>query len=150
LDELATVVDDAAEGIQKHLLDYTHYSLAMHKDRRMAIFTATNIDGDQAQRIKRKGDSWGFDPRIPDEAQFGNDLYVGNELDRGHLVRRLDPVWGSEEAAKQAEKDTFFFTNCAPQHSSFNRRLWLGLEEYLLDNVDTRDFKGLHLYRSHL
>jgi endonuclease G len=142
LAEMATVIDETAEGMGRHMLDYTHFSLAMHQDRRMAIFTATNIDGDQAQRIKRSNDAWGLDPRIPDEAQFGNELYYNNELDRGHLVRRLDPVWGEDEEAKEAEKDTFFYTNCAPQHSSFNRRLWLGLEDYLLENTTTRGFKA--------
>lgn len=143
LAELAVEVDAGAEGMKKYRLDYTHFSIAMHRERRMAIFTASNIDGDLSRKIKRKKDVWGFDPRISEKFQIGNELYKGNDLDRGHLVRRLDPAWGETmEEAKQAELDTFFYTNCTPQHSSFNQQLWLELEEYLLNNTDTRNFRA--------
>ena len=39
---------------------------------------------------------------------------------RGHLVRRLDPAWGTKPQARLAEADTFHFTNCAPQVGFFN------------------------------
>ena len=142
LEELATVVDEQKQGINRYLLKYRHFSIAMHRDRRMAIFTAANLDGAQARRIKRAKDMWGLDPRIAGDLQIGNELYQGNDLDRGHLVRRLDPAWGSERVAKQAEMDTFFFTNCTPQHADFNQKLWLELEDYLLNSTDTLNFKA--------
>ncbi|MGH9880482.1 MAG: DNA/RNA non-specific endonuclease, partial [Pyrinomonadaceae bacterium] len=142
LDELTVVVDEAADGTDKYMLPYTHFSLAMHSERRMALFTVSNIDGEQSRKLKRKKDVWAFDPRVDRELQIGNDLYTNNDLDRGHLVRRMDPTWGSAAVAKKAEVDTFFFTNCTPQHSGFNQKLWLRLEEYLLDNADTRNFKA--------
>ena len=130
-----------ATGADRYRLDYTHYSVVLHGQRRLAVFTVVNIDGSEIERIKRAGkDLWAFDPRIPQATQAGNELYAGNDLDRGHLVRRLDPAWGP--SAEQGEKDTFFFTNCAPQHADFNQRLWLDLENYLLDNADTRGFKA--------
>ena len=79
-----------------YVLDYTHFSIVMCRSRCLAYFTAVNIDGSQAKNIKRSGDCWNFDPRIPQNAQYGNDLYAKNDLDRGHLVRRLDPVWGDK------------------------------------------------------
>jgi endonuclease G len=142
LDDLTVVVDDTKQGTEKYMLPYTHFALAMHRERRMALFTVSNIDGEQSRKIKRTRDVWAFDPRIDRQFQIGNDLYKGNDLDRGHLVRRMDPVWGSPAEAKQAELDTFFFTNCTPQHSGFNQKLWLSLEEYLLENADTRNFKA--------
>jgi endonuclease G len=136
-----TPVDNAASGADRYRLDYTHYSVVMHASRRMALVTAVNIDGARIERRKRSGkDKWAFDPRIPQSAQIGNELYAGNELDRGHLVRRLDPTWGSQAA--EGERDSFFFTNCAPQHAGFNQRLWLELEDYLLDNAATRGFRA--------
>ncbi len=137
----AVTVNADAGGAGRYRLDYTHYSVVMHGSRRLAVFTAVNIDGASTERIKRDGnDPWAFDPRIPAAMQVGNELYAGNDLDRGHLVRRLDPVWGP--AAAQAEQDSFFFTNCSPQHSTFNQHLWLELENYLLDNADTRGFRA--------
>ena len=43
--------------------------------------------------------------------------------------------------AKEANEDTFHFTNCSPQHSLLNQRTWLELEEYILDNADVNDLK---------
>jgi endonuclease G, mitochondrial len=142
LAELATVVDRDAAGVAKFLLQYEHFSVAMHSERRMAIFTAVNIDGATAKKIKRGSDRWSFDPRIAKSLQVGNELYAGNDLDRGHLVRRLDPAWGPSAEAKQAEIDTFFFTNSTPQHSQFNQQLWLELEDYLLGNAGTLGFRA--------
>jgi endonuclease G len=65
-------------------------------------------------------------------------------LDRGHLVRRLDPAWGdSFEQAKVANDDTFHFTNCCPQHKNFNQNdtTWAGLEDYILDNAIAQDLR---------
>ena len=38
-------------------------------------------------------------------------MYARNDLDRGHLVRRRDPVWGPPEVATRANADTFRYTN---------------------------------------
>ncbi len=114
-------------------LKYTHFSIVMSKSRRLAFFTAVNIDGSQLKKIARDKDVWYFDPRIDRSLQCGPELYQDNDLDRGHLVRRLDPVWG--EDAEKANEDTFHFTNCSPQHTHLNKGSWLNLEEYILKNA---------------
>lgn len=88
-------------------LKYEHFSIVTSKSRKMPYFTAVNIDGESLLRPRRRRDVWRFDPRIPQSAQLGNDLYEGNNLDRGHQVRRLDPVWGDREEAMLAQEDTF-------------------------------------------
>ncbi|WP_036729192.1 DNA/RNA non-specific endonuclease [Peptoniphilus mikwangii] len=122
-----------------YVLDYTHFSIVMCRSRCLAYFTAVNIDGNQAKNIKRSGDNWNFDPRIPKEAQYGDELYAKNDLDRGHLVRRLDPVWGDN--AMQANSDTFHFTNSSPQHKNLNQKIWLDLENYILQNAQNHNLK---------
>ena len=122
-------------------LPYHHFSVVMQRKRKLALFTAVNIDGGKADQPRRDRDKWILDPRIPVSEQTGEDVYRDNDLDRGHLVRRLDPAWGPKSAA--AVNDTFHFTNCAPQHHEFNagRTLWLGLEDYVLQNAVTADLK---------
>lgn len=122
-----------------YVLDYTHFSIVMCRSRCLAYFTAVNIDGNQIKDIKRSGDSWNFDMRIPVDAQYGDDLYARNDLDRGHLVRRLDPVWGDK--AMQANIDTFHFTNSSPQHKNLNQKIWLDLENYILKNARNHNLK---------
>ena len=110
----------------------------LNRKRRLAYFTAVNIDGRSPAREKRVADRWFFDPRIEREDQVGNDFYQGTKFDRGHLVRRLDPAWGrGPSVAKAANDDTFHFTNCSPQHERFNegKNLWAGLEDYLLNRA---------------
>jgi endonuclease G len=124
-----------------YVLDYTHFSLALAKTRKLAFFTAVNIDGGRLVNLRRQSTPWRLDPRIPLEFQAGNELYRNNDLDRGHLVRRLDPVWGSEEEAEQANADSFHYTNAAPQHAGFNQRTWLELEDHLLDNAGAENLK---------
>ncbi len=121
-------------------LRYTHFSVIMHADRRLALLTAVNIDGGTWKRHKRAGDPWRLDPRIDAEQQLDNRIYRRNPLDRGHLVRRLDPTWGTD--AEQAERDTFFWTNCAPQHGHLNQRVWLGLEDHILNAAHTHGFRA--------
>lgn len=122
-----------------HELKYTHFSVVMNKSRALAFFTAVNIDGRDIRELRRDADVWYFDPRIERKYQMDPHIYDHPDLDRGHLVRRLDPVWG--EAANKANEDTFHFTNCSPQHSKLNRKTWLNLERYILQRADVHDLK---------
>ena len=120
-------------------LKYNHFSIVMSKSRRLSFFTAVNIDGNQSRSVDRINDRWYFDPRIDRKYQAGPELYSNNDLDRGHLIRRLDPVWG--QLAEEANEDTFHFTNCSPQHKNLNQITWLELEDYILKNADRFDLK---------
>ncbi|MFG2639849.1 DNA/RNA non-specific endonuclease [Streptomyces sp. NPDC048370] len=119
------------------ILPYTHFTVVFRPDRRLAASTAVCIEGAQLVEDVPRDDVWEFDPRLPDEQQTGNDVYRNNSLDRGHLVRRLDPVWGTASVAGRANTDTFHYTNAAPQSDVFNqgKQLWQGLENHLLDHA---------------
>ncbi len=137
----ALKVDSQPAGKMKSVLNYTHFSLVMSKKRKFAVYTAVNVDGNELRFIPRSKDRWLLDPRIAKTAQVGGDVYADNDLDRGHLVRRLDPVWGSDSEARKANDDTFHFTNCSPQHKDFNQKIWNDLEEYILDNAGAHNLK---------
>jgi endonuclease G, mitochondrial len=123
-------------------LDYVHFSVLMRTDRRLAAVTGVGIDGARLLDLDRSGIDWRLDDRLAAEAQTGPAVYADNDLDRGHLVRRADAVWGATPAEAQAGNvDTFHYTNAAPQAARFNQgdRLWLGLETYLLEHAATYD-----------
>jgi endonuclease G len=134
-------VNRMANGDKPYVLPYHHFSVVQNKERKLAFLTAVNIDGANSERLPRERDRWTLDPRVPAEEQTGEDVYRSNPLDRGHLVRRLDPAWGT--IAKPANDDTFHFTNCAPQHADFNQNdtTWAGLEDYILNNAGTHDLR---------
>lgn len=131
-------------GSRENILKYQHFSIAQSKERRLPIFTAVNIDGRGIRSIPDKN-TWRFDARLSDEHQVGNELYkdtrIKNPLDRGHMVRRLDPCWGSKPQVLRAQDDTYHYTNSAPQHKGLNRRHWVRLEDYILNSAKALDFK---------
>jgi endonuclease G len=114
------------------VFDYIHYSLVMHQDRRSALYTAHNID--YSQKTRARGGSWDVDDRMNTSYQTDNHAYRNNPWDRGHLVRRDAVVWGSQQEAQDASDSTYFYTNAALQHGSFNQsgNKWLGLENWIL------------------
>ena len=117
----------------KFRLDYIHYTSLMSKSRRLAYFTAVNIDGNTWQDNPRKGD-WNEDPRINAADQLGQKLYNAkkSDFDRGHLVRREDPEWGEKNKSIKAGENTFWFPNCTPQHLKLNQKIWAELEANIL------------------
>ena len=89
--------------------------------------------------IRDRGSKWVTDSRIPRDQQLGNEAYRNNPIDRGHMVRRRDPVWGPD--AKQANADTFSYTNAGLQHGSLNQKSWLQLENHILDQAKAKGQK---------
>ncbi|MDP8993786.1 MAG: DNA/RNA non-specific endonuclease, partial [Pseudomonadota bacterium] len=128
-------------------LRYRHFGVKYSAEHKLPLITAVNIDGKHAIRIKRGDDQWFSDGRIPNEIQLGASNFADLEIDRGHMVRREDPNWdpnGSEEEAKVADLDTFHYVNACAQHSKLNqgKKLWQGLENYILDSARTHGFKA--------
>lgn len=115
------------------LLDYPHFSIVLDLERRFAAVTGVNIDGAALREVPRSG-RWRLDRRVDRDQQAGNSIYVDNDLDRGHLVRRRDPGWGTAAVARAATEATFVYPNAAPQAAVFNqsKNLWLGLEDHVL------------------
>jgi endonuclease G len=128
--------------VDVRVLDYTHFSVLLDPGRRLAAATACMVDGATLLALRRTG-RWRLDGRVPSGEQSGSELYSGNPLDRGHLVRRLDPVWGDAETAARANHDTFTYTNAAPQVNRFNqsKELWNGLEDHVLTYAAAYDHR---------
>jgi endonuclease G, mitochondrial len=126
-------------------IDYMHFSLAMSRSRRFARWVAWNIDGGSLRRLSRNGIKFRKDPKLPSNAQVGDEIYKDNPLDRGHIARRADLLWGSLVEAKRANTDSFFFTNITPQHEAFNQSsangIWGKLEDAIFAEVDIEDLR---------
>jgi endonuclease G len=127
------------------VIPYTHFSLSLSKSRRFARWVAWNIDGASMKRISRNGIDFIKDPRIPADVQTGDELYSGNRLDRGHLARRADLLWGSLPEADRANRDSFYFTNITPQMDDFNQSskngVWGRIEDAVFADVDVDDLR---------
>ena len=129
------------------VLDYLHFSCVMHRRRKFTMITASNIDGENLRHPGDKNHKFRRDIRIDDQFQPAGNFYekaLGNDpvqFSRGHMVRRLDPCWGSAAQSKTAELHTFHYTNAAPQVQGFNAGDWLNIEDYVLDRAQVKDKK---------
>jgi endonuclease G, mitochondrial len=181
----------ATPGEDPHELRYHHFSIVMNADRRLAGFTAVNIDGARIKAINRDtkavtdnptindlgveslqddgaeaSDDFRPDRRILPEEQMNRPFYekqkvqgfpdpqspsrIARIFQKGHIILRSDPAWGgTDDEAVAAERDTFFYTNAAPQIGFFNqgsplnrpgtkgKLRWRAVETYVLRNAVT-------------
>ena len=130
LPDTSAIADDVlpVPGNADARLDYEHFSIVMSKSRRLALFTAVNIDGSASVSVSRGGDPWAFDGRIPEDAQAGDELYADNDFDRGHLVRREDLNWGPTARVQ-------------PRHFSFHQ---VRAAAFDLQPADVAQPRGFH------
>jgi endonuclease G, mitochondrial len=142
------------------VLHYHKFSIVMHRQRRLAIFTAANVDWRQEKRevggrkTTRKelngfegstSETWVLDPRIAADAQLPDVFYTKDDgaWDKGHLVRRDDVAYGDDfEDMQMSNGDSFHVTNCSPQTAKFNRPKpseynWGALEEMIRKQTST-------------
>lgn len=142
------------------ILKYHHFSIVMHKQRRLALFTAANVDwrpqsrevrGKKPNRDKLNGftgnekEDWVIDPRIPLDYQLPDYFYVKDRraFDRGHLVRRDDAAWGdSFKDMQKGNGDTFHMTNCSPQVATFNQSKFGNFNWGELENMVQKQTKS--------
>jgi endonuclease G len=134
----ASVLAKTKDG--KRRLDYQNFSIAMHAERRLALFTASNVTAEAALKRpdKRKTytraalsglgatdqEQWFTDPRLDEALQIPDYFYTRDDgaFDKGHIVRRDDVAWGETyEDLRRANGDTYHVTNCSPQVAPFNR-----------------------------
>ncbi|MDX2187137.1 MAG: DNA/RNA non-specific endonuclease [Opitutaceae bacterium] len=139
----------------KYELPYYNHTIVMHAERRLAIYSAASVRGDQRylglerENYARESD-WRTDERISKRHQLENFFYKGNRFDRGHLTRNEDMEFGPTTLdAVRSALDTFHYTNIAPQHDAFNRKnihqgddltdlelsLWGDLEKHILEKA---------------
>ena len=143
----APTVTTELNGRMMKPLHYHHFTIVMNKARRLAHWSAVNVDYTPSLKgtMSRKDfgtDTWVPDPRIPSEQQIQDpDFYKpATKIDRGHVVRREDNAWGEDDLeVEYANSDTFHWTNCTPQHERFNQErlsgLWGQLEAHITKEI---------------
>lgn len=130
-------IKEPHEGHLPTELCYRNFSVIMSTSRKFCRVAVVNIAGDEPFfKIKRR--SFRRDPRAVDCQIDDETLYGPDTFSRGHMVRRTDPLWGSVEAATQANADTSHFPNALPQVQTFNDGLWGDLEDHIIEETVDR------------
>jgi DNA/RNA endonuclease G (NUC1) len=146
-------------------LRYHHFSIVMHSARRLALFTASNVDASPARKrpvgrprsdytrrtlsglLQNDQERWFTDDRIALTYQLPDRFFTRDRgsFDKGHLVHREDVAWGDTyDELRAANGDTYHVTNCSPQVADFNRSSgsgthnnWGDLENLVLEQAGT-------------
>jgi endonuclease G len=127
-------------------VDHTRFSLVMHATRGLAIYTAHTIDGVTMmdEGVIARDDRFRFDPTLPRSIQTDNDQgYYKNPWDRGHLVRRRSMHWGDRSTAEQADAESYYWSNIAPQHNKLHDRAWGRIEDWMLEHAHGGDGRAI-------
>ncbi|MFB1488240.1 MULTISPECIES: DNA/RNA non-specific endonuclease [unclassified Thiocapsa] len=138
---------------------YRHFTILMHRERRLALVCASNVtaepdlkEPEPGRDYSRKGlgnlrendqERWFLDPRLESKYQLPDVFFTKDRkaFDKGHIVRREDVAWGdSYDVVRRANGDTFHVTNCSPQVADFNQSQrgednWGDLENQVLANA---------------
>jgi endonuclease G, mitochondrial len=156
-----SVIAPAKDGSK--IIPYEHFSLVIHKERKLAIFTASNVDGSAQAKtpeagknysrralngfVKEDQERWVLDPRLEEKYQIPDRFYTNDNkaFDKGHIVRRDDVCFGMSYAQVQrANGDSFHVTNCSPQRGNFNQSsrhgIWGQLENFIGAQADTERY----------
>ena len=108
------------------------YSIAHNPKRKHCRWTAFTFDpGNRAIKWKRDNwdnTEWGGDPfqpnpEMPDEYVMTKNEINRNGFVRGHIVASYDRVY-----SKNANEQTFYYSNISPMYSRFNTGAWSDCE----------------------
>lgn len=128
-------------------LHYTNISVYLNTQRRMAFYSAYNIDGAKPKKVTR---DLGFitDPRINPDEQLAEGFYdlIKNkkDFDKGHMAANHEMAW--DPLAQTKAYQTFFYANACPQVSILNKGIWKGLETYFINEAQTIDNKRICVF----
>jgi len=106
-------------------LCYSGYSVGFDSDLKVPRWVAyRSTPATIRPYIDREGFSFKKDPNIAEQRQASGRDYYRSGYDRGHLA----PAAAMDFSAK-AIKESFYYSNVAPQKPGLNRKGWLAIEK---------------------
>ena len=105
------------------IINHSYYSLSYSVEKKESEWVFYQLTCQQTKGNINRTNSFRPDPLIKEGAAQLID-YKGSGYDRGHLA----PA-GDMKISFEAMSESFFLSNMTPQNLSFNRGIWLRLEE---------------------
>lgn len=104
----------------------TTYSMEYDRSKKHARWVAFTFFDLTSQVNTDRTDAWNDDPSIPLEYRSTRSDFSG--YDRGHICASADRVY-----SKEANEQTFYYSNMSPQYGTFNQNIWADLETKVRD-----------------
>lgn len=100
-----------------------NHALEWDNTKRHANWVAFTFDTTTSADNVKRTDAWSVDPKLPAEMQVQESDHKNDGFDRGHLCASEDRVY-----LKEANDQTFYYSNISPQLKDFNGGFWRKLE----------------------
>ena len=100
-----------------------NYALEWDNTKRHANWVAFTFDTTTSADNVKRTDAWSVDPKFPAEMQVQESDHKNDGFDKGHLCASEDRVY-----LKEANEQTFYYSNMSPQLNDFNGGFWGKLE----------------------
>ena len=100
-----------------------NYALEWDNTKRHANWVAFTFDTTTSADNVKRTDAWSVDPKLPAEMQVQESDHKNDGFDKGHLCASEDRVY-----LKEANEQTFYYSNRSPQLNDFTGGFWGKLE----------------------
>lgn len=113
-------VDHYVEMEGKQVLNF---ALEWNAEKKHAAWVAFSFDELTSKDVVSRTNAWDVDPKLSTDMQVGEEQHKSDGYDKGHICASEDRVY-----SKEANEQTFYYSNMSPQISSFNQGFWQKLE----------------------
>lgn len=114
-----------------------NFSLEYDVDKRHPRFVCFTFDDVTSAMAVKRTDAWAWDPEIP--SQYSTEsMFKNSGYDRGHLVASHDRIY-----SREANMQTFYYSNMSPQLPSFNQKYWSKLEQQVQSWGRNKNFRDV-------
>lgn len=114
----------AAHYVEMDGKQVLNFALEWNAEKKHAAWVAFSFDEVTSQDVVSRTDAWAVDPKLPAEMQTTEADHKSDGYDKGHICASEDRVY-----LKEANEQTFYYSNMSPQISSFNQGFWAALEK---------------------
>lgn len=120
LNEANYYVEHTVSYENKELLNYAYEWV---KNKKHTAWVAFSFDEATSKKNVSRSDAWANDPKLPAGWCPEESNHKSDGFDKGHLCASEDRAY-----SKEANAQTFYYSNMSPQMSSFNGGFWASFE----------------------
>lgn len=133
-------MDNTAYGYYSHSFamnnkPYRNYTFAWSQKDLVSTWVAYPLSKTYTNKaVQRAEDAWAYDPLLGKELSSAPFSGYAGDYDKGHHVASADRL-----CCREANDQTFYGTNIAPQLASHNQGLWAQLEDHVRSIANASD-----------
>ena len=114
---------------------YRNYSFGWSRKDLVSVWVAYPLNKTYTNSVvQRNDDAWAYDPVLGKKLSSAPFSYYAGDYARGHQLPSADRLCSDE-----ANKQTFYGSNIAPQLNEHNEGIWVNLENHVRDIANASD-----------